>query len=538
MATQSGRNSGAPSIPPDAAAALRPPVVEMRHISKQFGPVAANRDVSVNLYEGEVHALLGENGAGKTTLMSILSGMYQPDAGELLIDGGVTRISSPSDALSRGIGAVYQHFTLVSNLSIVENIALGAPGGLLLDLQGTESRVASMLREFGLTAPPRTLVEDLSIGERQRVEIVKVLSRGTRVLLLDEPTSVLTPTEVEGLLELVRGLKARGVAVVIVTHKLDEALAVCDRITVLRGGRKVAELGPVELASQSRTSTKQLVVEAMFGRGTRADRIVRRSSRPPGDVLLSMDRVSAQGSHNTIALKDISLELRAGEIFGIAGVDGNGQKELGEVIAGQRHSSSGRVRFEDQDMTNVGVAQSTAMGIGYVTDERLHEGSVASASVAENSVLKTVRRLPFSRGLLLDRSAITAHARDLIQAFDVRTPGPDVPIGLLSGGNIQKLLLARELSGNPRVLVCNKPTHGLDVRTAQFVSETLRRHADAGNAVLLISSELDEILDLSDRIGVMYGGELAAVFPGEGANPEEIGRVMLDGKAAAEEAVA
>ena len=532
METTAGTNATGAASNQLTDAVARPAVVDMRHITKQFGPVMANDDVSVSFREGEVHALLGENGAGKTTLMSILSGMYQPDAGEIILDGTVTRIANPADALSRGIGAVYQHFTLVSNLTIAENIALGAPGGFLLDLNGTASRVASMLKEFGLTASPDTKVEDLSIGERQRVEIVKVLSRGTRVLLLDEPTSVLTPVEVEGLLELVRGLRQRGVAVVIVTHKLDEALAVCDRISVLRGGRKVADLGPTELATITRAEAKQQVIEAMFGRGTRADRVIRRATRPAGETLLRLDHVTALGSHQTAALKDISLELKAGEIFGIAGVDGNGQKELGEVIAGQRHAASGSVWFVGRDVTNIGVAKSVAMGIGYVTDERLHEGSVASASVAENSVLKTVRRSPFSHGFWLDRAAITTHANGLIRAFDVRTPGPDVRIGLLSGGNIQKLLLARELSGLPKVLVCNKPTHGLDVRTARFVSETLRKHAEAGNTVLLISSELDEILDLSDRIGVMYSGELAGVFPGEGADPEAIGRVMLDGKSA------
>jgi len=528
--TRLGIPGAGPSAGAADAAPARPPVVELRHVSKRFGPVVANHDVSLVLREGEVHALLGENGAGKTTLMSILSGMYQPDSGEILLDGRPVRIGSPAEALGMGIGAVYQHFTLVPNLTVIENVALGATTGMRLDLGGIERDLQRRMGEFGLNASPRALVSDLSIGERQRVEIVKVLSRGTRVLLLDEPTSVLTPAEVEGLLELIRTLKARGVSVVIVTHKLDEALAVSDRVTVLRAGRKVAEIGPDEIARLSRAEARTRVIEAMFGGPAGAAHAELGASHGGGDTLLALKRVTALGRQNAVAVRDLSLELRAGEIFGIAGVDGNGQKELGEVIAGQRPVQSGEVTLSRKPITNVGVAKASAAGVGYVTDERLHEGVVPSASVADNAVLKSVRRSPFSRGIWLDRKAIERHAETLIREFDVRTPGPDVRIGLLSGGNIQKLLLARELAGNPKVLVCNKPTHGLDMKTTRFVAETLRKHADAGNAVLLISSELDEIFDLSDRIGVMYNGELAAVFARGEADAETIGRVMLGGR--------
>jgi simple sugar transport system ATP-binding protein len=540
FSTTGGMTGILPRLAPEGSggggASSRPPVVEMRHIRKQFGPVVANDNVNLTLREGEVHALLGENGAGKTTLMSILSGMYQPDGGEILLDGQPVRIGSPAEALSRGIGAVYQHFTLVPNMSVIENVALGAGSNVVLDMDAAERDLQAQLGEFGLNVSPRSKVSDLSIGQRQRVEIVKVLSRGTRVLLLDEPTSVLTPVEVEGLLDLIRQLKARGVAVVIVTHKLDEALAVSDRVTVLRGGRKVAELGPDQIAAGTRADAKRRVVEAMFGGGAGAGEaaVPEGGGHAAGPVLLALHEVRADGNLGAEAVRGITLELRAGEIFGIAGVDGNGQKELGEVIAGQRHVRSGSVSLDGKEITNSGVAKASALGIGYVTDERLHEGCVQSATVADNSVLKAIRRAPFSNGWWLNRKAIDAHARALIQQFDVRTPGPDVRIGLLSGGNIQKLLMARELAGNPRVLVCNKPTHGLDLKTARFVAETLRRHADAGNAVLLISSELDEIFDISDRIGVMYNGDLAAVFPRGAADAETIGQIMLAGRAGAE----
>ncbi|MGI9255188.1 MAG: ABC transporter ATP-binding protein, partial [Thermomicrobiales bacterium] len=413
-----------PLLAPEGGAAgggVRPPVVEMRQIRKQFGPVVANDDVNLTLREGEVHALLGENGAGKTTLMSILSGMYQPDGGEILLDGQPLRIGSPAEALEKGIGAVYQHFTLVPNMSVIENVALGAGTNVVLDMNAAEHDLQAQLGEFGLNVSPRSKVSDLSIGQRQRVEIVKVLSRGTRVLLLDEPTSVLTPAEVQGLLELILQLKKRGVAVVIITHKLDEALAVSDRVTVLRGGRKVAELGPDQIAAGTRSDAKRRVVEAMFGGGAGAGEatVPVGGAASGGSVLLLLRDVRADGNQGAEAVRGITLELRAGEIFGIAGVDGNGQKELGEVIAGQRQVRSGTVTLDGRDITNDGVAKASALGIGYVTDERLHEGCVQSATVADNSVLKAIRRKPFSNGFWLDRKAIDAHARALIQEFDV-----------------------------------------------------------------------------------------------------------------------
>jgi ABC-type uncharacterized transport system ATPase subunit len=506
------------------------PIVEMRGITKRFGPVVANDRVSLDLWPGEVHAVLGENGAGKTTLMNILAGMYQPDAGTIRIAGQEVQVTSPADALHRGIGTVYQHFTLVPNLSILENVALGAGGGFVLNLRDAEARVSAMMANFGLDVSPRTEIRHLALGQRQRVEIIKVLIRGTRVLLLDEPTSVLTPGEVDSLLQLLRRLRDQGVAVVLITHKLGEALAISDRVTVLRAGRNVGDLGPDVMSGAGKASVRQRIVEQMFG-GSQPGEMLAAAHHVTGDALLSLSHVSALSDRGAPAVRDLSLALYRGEVFGIAGVDGNGQKELGEVIAGQRRVTSGQLIFDGRDLTNRGVAAATRAGIAYVTDDRLHEGSVAAASVAENMALKAIGRRPFSNGIWLNRRAMEEHAQRLIADFDVKTPGPDVAIGMLSGGNIQKVLLARELALDPRLLICNKPTNGLDLRTAHFVLRTLREQADAGKVILMISSELDELLDISDRIGVMYNGELVSVMPRSEADPEILGNLMLGGAA-------
>ncbi|GIW03870.1 MAG: ABC transporter [Thermomicrobiales bacterium] len=468
------------------------PIVEARGITKRFGPVIANNQIDLTLREGEIHAILGENGAGKTTLLNILSGMYQPDAGTILIRGQETKLHSPADALRQGIGTVYQHFTLVPNLSIIENVVLGAESDFLLNLEAAERRLHDLLGDFELTVSPHTEIRHLSLGQRQRVEIIKVLYRGSRVLLLDEPTSVLTPVEVEGLFGILRRLRESGVAVALITHKLGEALEISDRITILRQGRKVGEIGSELRGASQPEQVRQRIVELMFG-GIPAE--APHGARPAAHdhaPLLVLQQVSAHGDRGEVAVRGLSLDLRAGEVFGIAGVDGNGQKELGEVIAGQRPVSQGRILLDGQDITNRGVATATRLGIGYVTDDRLGEGCVPGLSVAENAVLKMVTRPPFRRGFWLNRSAVEQEARRLISQFDIKTPSTRTGITTLSGGNIQKLLLARELAMNPRVLVCNKPTHGLDLKTARFVLQTLRAQASAGKAILLIASELDE----------------------------------------------
>lgn len=504
------------------------PIVAMRDISKRFGPVVANDRISLDLWPGEIHAVLGENGAGKTTLMNILSGMYHPDEGTIRIAGEDVRIASPLDALQHGIGTVYQHFTLVPNLSILENIVLGADRRFVLDLGAAEARVASMLAAFGLDVSPQTEIRHLALGQRQRVEIIKVLYRGTRVLLLDEPTSVLTPGEVASLLDLLRRLREDGVAVVLITHKLGEALAVSDRVTVLRGGRKVGEYGPDVLSGANTESVRRRIVEQMFGGAPPQDGLDE-GRHEIGTALLSLRGVSTLGDRGAPALHDLSLDVLHGEVFGIAGVDGNGQKELAEVIAGQRPVTSGHVLLDGVDITNRGVRVASRLGIGYVTDDRMHEGCVAAATITENVALKAIARKPFSNGFWLNRRAMEEEARRLIADFEVKAPGPRTPIGMLSGGNMQKLLLARELALAPKLLVCNKPTTGLDLKTVRFVARALREQADSGKAVVLISSELDELLEISDRIGVMYNGQLVAVMPKSAADAEMLGHLMLGG---------
>jgi simple sugar transport system ATP-binding protein len=507
---------------------LEQPVLEIRNGTKTFGRVRANDRISLSVRKGEIHALLGENGAGKTTLLNLFSGMYQPDGGVILVDGQPALITSPAVALKLGIGTVYQHFTLVPNLTVVENIILGTDQPFVLDPKGHDERLQRLLRDFGLAGDLGTEVRHLSIGARQRVEIVKALYRGSRVLLLDEPTSVLSPPEVEELFAILRGLTVSGVAVVLITHKLEEALAISDRVTILRQGKKVGELGPAELAPETRAEARQRVVTLMFG-GSPPREVVAKPHEL-GPVLLSLKTVSVLGDRGAIAVRDLSLDLFAGEVFGIAGVDGNGQKELAEAIAGQRHLTNGSITASGLDVSNRGVAAATKAGVGYVTDDRLGEGVVGAATVADNAVMKAIGRAPFSQGFWLNRGAIDAFARQLVDSFDVKTPDTETRIGLLSGGNIQKLLLARELALNPQVLVCNKPTNGLDLKTARFVLQTLRDQANAGRTIILISSELDELLELSDRIGVMFNGRLVAVLSRSQANVETIGALMLGGE--------
>ncbi len=501
-------------------------LVEMRGITKRFPRVVANDGIDFIIRHGEIHTLLGENGAGKTTLMNILSGMIPPDEGTIIIRGQEVTLHSPHDALSHGIGTVYQHFTLVPNLSVIENVILGTDSGFLLDLHKAEQRLQAMLGDFGISTPPQTQVQHLSIGQQQRVEIIKVLFRGSNILLLDEPTSVLTPVEVDELFEILLRLKAEGVALVFITHKLAEALEISDRVTILRQGKKIGEFGPEELSQGNSAEVSQRIVDIMFG-GLLTQESISRSSQVSARTVLALREITALGDRGTPAVQDISLDLRAGQILGIAGVDGNGQKELGEVIAGQRPVTKGRVLLDGADITNRGASAAAKAGIGYITDDRMGEGCVPSLSVAENLVLKALDSPPFSRWSVLNRTAINDYAERLIREFDIKTPGPWARTSTLSGGNIQKLLLARELALEPKVLVCNKPTQGLDVKTARFVLQTLRAQADRGTAVILISSVLDEIMELSDHVGIMYNGRLLDIFARDEVDLETCGRLML-----------
>jgi ABC-type uncharacterized transport system ATPase subunit len=501
--------------------------------------VIANDGIDLDIHAGEVHALLGENGAGKSTLINILSGMYRPDAGEIRFEGKTVAIHSPRTAIELGVGTVYQHLTLVPTLSVLENLILGSQGGTgRLDLGAARDRFTELARLLGVDFDPRARAGSLALGQQQQVEIMKALWReGSRVLILDEPTSMLTPQGYEELRSVLENLTAEGLAVILITHKLHEAIELGDRVTVLRAGRKVGSLAPGELRGRSEEELSARIVEMMFGEeaseladaveveAAAAPRTLAR--RAPGGVALEVRGVALDGDAEGVGLRDLSLELRAGEIVGVAGVDGNGQRELAELIAGQRRPTAGEVLLFGEDVTRLGVRGRERRGLRYVTDDRLGEGTVAELDVAMNAVLKRIGTSPFWRAGAEQRDEIDRFARDLVERFDVRTPSVRARTATLSGGNLQKLLVARELSGDPRVVVFNKPTHGLDVRTAEFVRDQIRDGAAHGHAALLISTEIEELVDLCDRIVVMSRGELTGEVENAAGVEERIGALMV-----------
>ncbi len=492
---------------PPHAQAEDAPLLVLRDIVKVFPGVVANDRVTLEVRSGEVHALLGENGAGKTTLVSILYGIHRPDAGEILLEGRPVRIRSPRDAIALGIGMVPQHPRLVRRHTVAENIALGLPGlPFLRPLRVVEARIAALADRYGLAIHPRTRVSELSAGEQQRVEILRALLRGARILVLDEPTSALTPQEARALFRVLRRMREEGGAVIFITHKLDEVLEASDRVTVLRRGRVVGTL------RTSEADPRQLA-RMMVGR--EVETRLRRAPRPPGPEVLALEDVWTSGDGSSPALQGISLQVRSGEIFGIAGVAGNGQRECVEVCTGLRRIVRGRIRMPPQKE------------VAHVPEDRLRCGVVGGMSVAENLVLKRYRYPPFARGPFLDRHAIEIFARRLIAAYGIAPPNPRAPARVLSGGNLQRLILARELHGDPRLIVAAHPTSGLDVVATRQVHRILLERRDAGAGVLLVSEDLEEILTLSDRIGVMFRGKLVGVVPAEEADPDQIGLWMM-----------
>jgi ABC-type uncharacterized transport system ATPase subunit len=490
-----------------------PPAIEARGVVKEFPGVVANAGVDLAVERGEVHAVLGENGAGKTTLASILTGLYRPDEGEIRIKGEPVTLHSPRDGLDRGVGMVYQHFRLVERFTVADNIVLGDPRQpMITSARRLEEAVAGLGERYGLHINPRARVADLSVGEQQRVEIVKMLYRGVDVLILDEPTAVLTPQETQNLFETVRAMAADGKAVIFISHKLAEVTSVSDNVTVMRDGRVV------ELVKTSSTNRRELA-RMMVGRDV--DLSVRRSKAPPGPVLLGLEGVSLAGEQDAISLQEINLEVCAGEIVGIAGVAGNGQRELAEVVAGLRAPSSGTVRIDGKDVTGASAARRA--GLAYVPEDRLGTGLSPSLSVAENLLLTR------ARSFFMRRREAEEAAREIIDRFEVKASGPQAPTRELSGGNAQKVLLARELSKEPKVIVVASPTRGLDVGAAEAVRGLLDERRAAGCAVLLISEDLDEVLSMSDRILALYEGRIVYETPGEGSDVEEIGLAMAGG---------
>jgi len=521
------------------------PIVELRGITKAFPGVLANDRVDLALRGGEVHCLLGENGAGKSTLIGILSGLLRPDAGTILIDGAQTQISSPRTALDLGIGTVPQHSALIPALTVLENLMLGDTRRLRLDAAGARRRLAELARMLGVAIDPGARAADLALGHQQQVEIVKALWRGSRVLILDEPTSMLTPQAVAELANVLERLKEQGQAVVFITHKLHEALTLGDRISILRQGRLAGTIEPGALRSRPAEELRAEIVRIMFGDEARAvagvaelrEELVEghadQEVAAEADVVLELRSVAAPGEGADLGIVDVSLELRQGEILGIAGVDGNGQRALAEVVAGQRTPARGDVLLYGVLVTRLPVSARQKLGLRYVTDDRLGEGIVGTLPVGLNLFLKRIGERPFWRLGRIQRGVVDQRAAELVREFDVRTPSVSTRAATLSGGNIQKILLARELSFDPRVVVFHKPTYGLDVRTTATVRGLIRRLPERGGAALVVSTDLDELLEISDRIAVLSRGQLIGVVANGPGAAEEVGRLLVGEEQAA-----
>jgi len=499
------------------------PLLELRGITKRFPGVLANDNVDVDLRHGEVHALLGENGAGKSTLMNILYGLYTPDEGQILLEGKPVELGSTKGAIEAGIGMVHQHFMLIPVMTVAENIVLATEPrrrGVLLDYDTARKRVRELSERYGLAVDPDARIDRITVGQQQRVEILKALYRGAEILILDEPTAVLTPQEAQELFEIMRALKGQGKSIIFISHKLNEVLEIADRITTLRRG-VVVDTIPAQGA------TEEGLARMMVGREVLL-RVDKTPAQPAGQ-LLQVEGVTVIDDRGLEMVRDVSFEVRAGEIVGLAGVDGNGQSELIDAIAGLRHVKQGRISVEGAEITNASSKTALEAGVGHVPEDRHRRGLVLPFSLTENLALHGYRYAPNSRRGFLNLRAMGQRARRLLREFDVRGGTPLTPAASLSGGNQQKVVLAREIDGAPKVLIAAQPTRGLDVGAIEFVHRRLVEQRDAGRAVFLVSLELDEILSLSDRILVIYEGRIVGEFPPT-ASEEELGLAMTGGR--------
>ena len=513
-------------------------IVHLRGITKRFPGVVANDGLSLTIRGGEVHALLGENGAGKSTLVGILSGFLQPDAGAIELDGHPIAIDTPRRALDLGFGTVPQYPALPPRLTVIETLMLGGGWRAPLRRSAALDRFAALSRSLGIAVDPHTRAGSLSLGERQQLAILRALWGDARVLILDEPTSMLSPDGVRDLGRLMARLKTAGTAIVFITHKLREALAFGDRVTVLRRGRIAGHLPPEDLGATGTEAVTDRIVSMMFpGTDARdddaaaaAERLSHRRAAPPGataPMVLDVRNVTSRGIAGEIGVTDVSFTVRAGEVFGIAGVDGNGQRPLAELIAGQRRLRGGDIRLDGRSVAALSVTERRRLGLRYVTDDRFGEGVVVGQSLATNLVLKQIGQPPFWRRGITRRGAIGRHAAVLIAQHDIRAQSPDTPIEWLSGGNIQKALLARELTDRPRAVVYANPTHGLDVHTTHLARMAIRRQADGGIATVVLSTDLDELLALCDRIGVLLAGRLTGIVDNGPDGAARIGPLMI-----------
>lgn len=497
-----------------------PPLLELHGITKTFPGVLANDNIDLILNEGEILALLGENGAGKTTLVNILYGLYTPDEGEIYFRGSKIEIYDPNDAIQQGIGMVHQHFMLVPVFTVTENVMLGVESmraGIFLDRATAAERIREISSRFGLQVDPDIMVEDLPVGVQQRVEIIKVLYREADILILDEPTAVLTPQEVVELFNVIRSLVDQGKSVIFISHKLKEVLSIADRITVLRDGRVVGNTTPDE-------ATEASLAKMMVGR-----EVILKVDKEPvelGEVVLEVDNLHVMDDRNLLAVKGASLEVREGEVLGVAGVQGNGQTELVEALTGLQRVESGRVVILGEDTTGASPRSIREVGSAHIPEDRQQDGLVLSFPVAENLVLNTYYEPPFAKGVALQHDKIEDVAQDRVELFDVRTPSIFTPVSSLSGGNQQKVIVAREFSRPIRLLIASQPTRGLDVGSIEYIHSRIMQKRNEGCGILLISPELDEIMSLSDRIAVMFEGRIVAVLPAEEATREQLGLLM------------
>jgi len=496
------------------------PLLELKGITKRFGNVVANDHIDLFLNRGEVLALLGENGAGKTTLMNILYGLYSPDEGEIFINGEKIQIEDPQDAINHGIGMVHQHFMLVPVFTVTENVMLGAETteyGTFLKRKQVKSEIEKISKNYGLIVDPDSKIEDLSVGIQQRVEIIKILYRKAEILIFDEPTAVLTPQEVVDFFAVIRELKKQGKSIIFISHKLKEALEISDRINVLRNGKLVGTTDP------QKTSEAELA-NMMVGRAVFLNAKI--TEKKAGEKALEVKNLNVLNDRSFLAVNDISFDIYSGEIFGLAGVQGNGQNELVEAMVGLRQKSDGKVIFQGQDITNSTPRAIHNLGIGYIPEDRQQDGLILPMPVYNNLVMNTYYKEPFSKGIILQGEVITQYAEQQVREFDIRPPNIYLKTSSLSGGNQQKVIIARELSQNIRLLIASQPTRGLDVGSIEYIHSQLLKKRLEGCAILFFSTELDEIMNLSDRIGVMYRGKLISILSSKEATREKLGLLM------------
>ena len=503
-------------------------VIEMLGIRKEFPGIVANDDIYLSVEEGEIHAILGENGAGKSTLMSILFGLYKADKGVIKVRGKEVSIKSPNDAYALGIGMVHQHFQLVHNFTVAENIILGKEGGFVYDIRKASRKIKEISERYGLQIEPDMVIEDITVGMQQRVEILKMLYRDADILIFDEPTAVLTPQEIDELIQIMKNLAKEGKSIILITHKLDEIKRTAKRCTVIRRGKFIGE---VDVASTSAQEMAAMMV------GRPVSFVVEKEKREPGEVMLEVKDLNVRNNKGVLGVKDFSLAIRSGEIVGIAGVDGNGQTELVEAITGLRKIESGSVLFKGEDITSLSIKDRNDRGLGHIPEDRQKRGLVLGAPLTTNMVIKDFDRPPFSRKGLLDQEAIREYSASIVKEFDVRSgEGIDSLAGKLSGGNQQKAIIGREVTKDPDVLIAVQPTRGLDVGAIEFIHKALVTQRDKGKAVLLVSFELDEIFNLSDRIAVINAGRLVDIVKTEDTDVHKVGLMMAGIKSEKEEA--